>query len=142
VPAKTREIKLADADPQPIKASFDALTMAPVIPNSKPHCQAICLEGLRRNKTMNTAAALGNSTVLSPKKKPTASSFIFHPLTISPVRSAFSMTLVWAYTSNNFTFLCMHDCCLMRKHDLSQVLFFYDNPQHAYFLRKFLLSDY
>jgi hypothetical protein len=68
VPAKTREIKLADADPQPIKASFDALTMAPVIPNSNPHCQAICLEGLRRNKTMNTAAALGNSTVLSPKE--------------------------------------------------------------------------
>lgn len=61
-------IQLANAQPQPIKASLEAQTIAPVMPNSKLHCHASNRDVLRSIKTINSAAALGSKTVLSPKK--------------------------------------------------------------------------
>ncbi len=55
--------------PQPIKASLEAQTIAPVMPNSKLHCHASNRDVLRSIRTINSAAALGSKTVLSPKNE-------------------------------------------------------------------------
>ena len=43
--------------------------MAPVMPNSKLHCHASNRDVLRSIRTINSAAALGSKTVLSPKSE-------------------------------------------------------------------------
>lgn len=67
--AKAGVVQLANPQAQPIKASLEAQTMAPVIPNSKLHCHASNRDVLRSIKTIKNAAALSSKTVLSPKNE-------------------------------------------------------------------------
>ena len=67
--AEAGVIQLANAQAPAHKGQFGAQTMAPVIPNSKPHCHASNRDVLRSIRTINSAAALGSKTVLSPKNE-------------------------------------------------------------------------
>lgn len=86
---------------------------------------------------MNTAAALGNSTVLSPKKETHCQFIYFSSFDDFSSLQRFFHDVGMGTHIQYFTFLCMHDCCLMRKHVLSQALFFYDNTHYTYFIKNF-----